>query len=1143
MHINVINLDISKDRLKHINDECLKNNIKYNRFPAINGSTYILNDIESDYLSNLDYDKDEDKGTLGCFLSHIKLLEKFKETDDEYMIVCEDDIIFNLDFIHITEKLIDIIKNYGFINLYSDFPEPSNKDKEIYKIDNDYTLYDNTETWVGQGCVCYMISKEYCIDILNKYYNNECNAAIDYFFIWSMEKQSYIYPPLVKLGNFNSQREYIDNMDYSNINSSNIDNSNIDSNIILNIKSMLDINKIKCYIINLERCPNKKENMINRLKYIYPLIPYEIINAVDGRNINEEYMKYNNYSILEEWKDPSNNRKLTLGEIGCSLSHYNIYKTILKNKDEYAIILEDDAILVDNFYDKINTIINNLKNIEDWDMLYLGRKKIDDKEEIEVYENIYESSYSYWCIGYIVNKRFCEKVTSDKGFLRNIIPIDEYLPLIGNISPYTKYKDNYDANIKILTLKDNLVYPEPDAFQHSDTEIMTFLPSKNKGLFKILTVATDNNEPLQRFEKSCNIHNLNYKVLGLDKEWTGGNMSQGPGGGMKLNLLKEELKDYKDEDIILFSDSYDVIFLSYEEEIYDKYLGFNTNMLFSAEKACWPDVNMKLHFNSDSPYRYLNSGGFMGNVKSIKMLINCEFADTYDDQLLMQKNYVKYKDILNIKLDTRCNIFQTSSNNTNDIDILYGENRIRNNMFNTIPCHYHGNGGMLEKIRHNNICNYLLMEWNNIYDYISPKLELSLTKTIYIFVNVIGNNTLFYNNLKALDYPKSNIIIHINTNYSNKYINDLNIYNKFIITNHDEPSARKESMKKCLEYNCDYYLNYDNYCIINDTSLISKLISYDKNIVSPLITIRGGLFSNHWGLVDKNGWYEKSFNYMNIINHEHKGCWNSVYINNIYLIKSDILENIKEYYTINYNPNKGHDMALCENLRKNNYYMYTCNEEVYGYLLSNEDIHDYVLTDDEITVKDYIKNKNVWKNKYLHKDFGKNIKEPTADVLQFPIVNEQFCKEIIQITESYGKWSGATNEDSRIGHENIPSNDIHLTEINMDKMWEEFIHDNIAPLVSNHWGSYKTKGINIAFVIKYDSEKYYKLEPHHDASSYTLNICLNDDFKGGGVNFIKKGKVEHIKYHGLIHPGRVTHYHEGLPVEEGIKYIMVSFID
>ena len=91
-----------------------------------------------------------------------------------------------------------------------------------------------------------------------------------------MEKQSYIYPPLVKLGNFNSHREYIDNMDYSNIDNSNIDNSNIDnsninsSNIVLNLKSMLNINKIKCYIINLERCPNKKQNMINRLIYINP---------------------------------------------------------------------------------------------------------------------------------------------------------------------------------------------------------------------------------------------------------------------------------------------------------------------------------------------------------------------------------------------------------------------------------------------------------------------------------------------------------------------------------------------------------------------------------------------------------------------------------------------------------------------------------------------------------------------------------------------------------------------------------------------------------------------------------------------------------------------------------------------------------
>jgi len=29
----------------------------------------------------------------------------------------------------------------------------------------------------------------------------------------------------------------------------------------------------------------------------------------------------------------------------------------------------------------------------------------------------------------------------------------------------------------------------------------------------------------------------------------------------------------------------------------------------------------------------------------------------------------------------------------------------------------------------------------------------------------------------------------------------------------------------------------------------------------------------------------------------------------------------------------------------------------------------------------------------------------------------------------------------------------------------------------------------------------------------------------------------------LIHPGRLTHLHEGLPVTKGKRYIMVSFVD
>ena len=115
-----------------------------------------------------------------------------------------------------------------------------------------------------------------------------------------------------------------------------------------------------------------------------------------------------------------------------------------------------------------------------------------------------------------------------------------------------------------------------------------------------------------------------------------------------------------------------------------------------------------------------------------------------------------------------------------------------------------------------------------------------------------------------------------------------------------------------------------------------------------------------------------------------------------------------------------------------------------------------------------------------------------------------FCKELIDICENYGKWSGATHEDIRIGHENVPSNDIHFTEIKLHSIWEDLIKTFIAPLVSRHWGSFKTNGLNIGFVVKYENDNFYKLKPHHDSSSYTINISLNEEYEGGGVRFIKK---------------------------------------
>ena len=72
-----------------------------------------------------------------------------------------------------------------------------------------------------------------------------------------------------------------------------------------------------------------------------------------------------------------------------------------------------------------------------------------------------------------------------------------------------------------------------------------------------------------------------------------------------------------------------------------------------------------------------------------------------------------------------------------------------------------------------------------------------------------------------------------------------------------------------------------------------------------------------------------------------------------------------------------------------------------------------------------------------------------------------------------------------------------------------------------------------------------ELKPHHDSSSYTVSLCLNNAFEGGGCHFLRKNITVVNKNIGriLIHPGKYTHYHKGLPITSGERYIMISFVN
>merc|ERR1712106_1219258 len=107
----------------------------------------------------------------------------------------------------------------------------------------------------------------------------------------------------------------------------------------------------------------------------------------------------------------------------------------------------------------------------------------------------------------------------------------------------------------------------------------------------VISVATDKTDGYKRFDRSCQIHGLPLRTLGMGQVWQGGDMNY-PGGGWKVNLLKEEMEKLKDkkDTLVMFTDSYDVIIAARKDAIIDQYVKFGANIVFGAENFCWPDV-------------------------------------------------------------------------------------------------------------------------------------------------------------------------------------------------------------------------------------------------------------------------------------------------------------------------------------------------------------------------------------------------------------------------------------------------------------------------------------------------------------------------------------------------------------------------
>uniref|UniRef100_A0A3B5KVN4 Procollagen-lysine,2-oxoglutarate 5-dioxygenase 1 n=1 Tax=Xiphophorus couchianus TaxID=32473 RepID=A0A3B5KVN4_9TELE len=587
---------------------------------------------------------------------------------------------------------------------------------------------------------------------------------------------------------------------------------------------------------------------------------------------------------------------------------------------------------------------------------------------------------------------------------------------------------------------------------------------------------------------------------------------------------------------------------------------------------------------------------FMGYLPNIReMVANWTGADSDSDQLFFTKVYVDparrvRRKALNITLDTKCRLFQNLHGALDEVVLKFedGQVRARNVQYDTLPVILHGNGPT--KLQMNYLGNYVPNSWTfesgctacleNLRSLSSLKVSSESEYPLVVIGIFIQQPTpfvsVFFERLLKLQYPKNRLKLFISNqepHHEQQVSSFLQNHGSLRLLHFTDDGAENfvvvEMLKTCKgltstsalscsdmcrkDKECDYFFNLDIEVVLKNENTLKILIKQNLPIVAPMITRAGRLWSNFWGALSEDGYYARSEDYVDIVQGRRVGLWNVPYVSSVYLVKASLLQAELKDYQLFTSESLDPDMAFCHNVRSKGVFMYVNNLHTFGRILSTEKYKTEHLHNDLWQI---FENPLDWQERYIHENYTRMIKDklienPCPDVYWFPVFTDVACNHLVEEMEHFGKWSGGGNMDTRIqgGYENVPTIDIHMNQVNFDKEWQKFLLEFVAPITEKMFPGYYTKAqFDLAFVVRYKPDEQPFLRPHHDASTFTINIALNQvgtDYQGGGCRFLRYDCSVQAPRKGwaLMHPGRLTHYHEGLPTTAGVRYIAVSFVD
>ena len=239
---------------------------------------------------------------------------------------------------------------------------------------------------------------------------------------------------------------------------------------------------------------------------------------------------------------------------------------------------------------------------------------------------------------------------------------------------------------------------------------------------------------------------VDLRVLGWGVKWEG--LSQ------KLAAALAAVDALPADCVVLFTDAYDVLFAASGAKMRRDFLALDQPLVFAGECGCWPQVQRDrgktcrdLYPKSPTPYRYLNSGAWMGRAgvaaRFLRRLVDTAGAEgaafhKLNDQELAAELYFSGEFGPELGLDHYARLFQCMHGVRDTTlvpdcdpwpDLKERDGTLTNTRTESVPAVYHFNGG--GKRHHLKV--EAMMWWKTCSEAQSPEARAAVEATTLRF--------------------------------------------------------------------------------------------------------------------------------------------------------------------------------------------------------------------------------------------------------------------------------------------------------------------------------------------------------------------------------------------------------------------------